>query len=107
MHTTTTTHGGFRHHRLSDIDTIKARDDHRVNSQRVLETFTKTHGCSSDNLVSDTSNEIVSSFTPNFVVRAWPDLVTAQAWADFILAGNLEQGLEFPPLIIDSQVDSE
>ena len=108
MRTTTTIHGGFKHHRwLAETDLEKARADHVVNAQRVLEIFAKTHGCSSDNLVSDVGPEIVSSFTPGSVTRAWPDLATAQAWVDFVLAENLEKDLEFPILIIDSQVDPE
>jgi len=107
MRTTTTTHGGFMHHRLAETDIQKARADYIVNSQRVLETFAKNHGCSSDNLVSDTTPESVSSFTPGLVTRSWPDLATAQAWVDFVLTENLEKDLEFPILIIDTQVDPE
>ena len=107
MRTTTSTHGGFQHHGLQETDHQKARADHTVNLSRVLETFAKTHGCSSDNLVSDTSPEIVSQWTPGLVTRAWPDLAIAQAWVDFVMAGNLEKDLEFPPLIMDCQVNPE
>ena len=108
MRNTTITHGGFQHHRLPETDYQKARADHIVNTQRVFETFAKTHGCSSDNnIISDISPEIVSSFSPGYVTRAWPDLVTAQAWVDFVLAGNLEKDLEFPILIMDCQVNPE
>ena len=107
MRTTTTTYGGWTHHQLQAQDLEKAQADYWTNVQRVLETFTKTHGCSSDNFVSDTRPEIVSSFTPGQWTRAWPDLATAQAWVDFVLAGNLEKDIEFPILIMDCQVDPE
>jgi hypothetical protein len=107
MRTTTITHGGFMHHRLSAEDYAKARADYRANLQRVLEIFTTTHGCSSDNIVSDTTPDNVSSFDPSAVTRAWPDLATAQAWVDFVLAENLDKDLEFPILFISTQVDPE
>ena len=107
MRTTTTVHGGYTHHKLSSEQFDAARAAYNDHRQKVLETFAKTHGCSSDNVVSETSPEVVSSFDPGSVTRAWPDLATAQAYVDLVLAGNLEQGLEFPIMIISSQVDPE
>jgi hypothetical protein len=108
MPTTTTTLGGFMHHRLSETDIEKARAAHHANWPKVFEIFAKTHGYSSDNnIISDIGPEIVSSFTPRLVVRTWSDLVIAQAWVDFVLAGNLEKDLEFPIMVMDCQVDPE
>lgn len=107
MRTTTVVYAGFIHHGLTETDFLAARDDHRINFESKYETFTKTHGCSSDNLVSATVVERPSSSTPMFIVRSWPDLGTAQAWVDFVLAGNLAIGLDYPALYISAQVDPE
>lgn len=107
MRTTTVVNGGFAHHRLSESEYLTAISVHKMNFESILERFTKTHGCSSDNIVSEAVVENVTEDTPRHIIRTWPDLATAQAWVDCVLAGNLGQGLEYPPMIISAQVDPE
>jgi hypothetical protein len=74
---------------------------HATKALTFLEEFCNTHGCSSNNLVSQ------SDGTQRATVRSWPDLETAQAWVDAVLAGSLSEGLDHPTVIISAQVDPE
>jgi hypothetical protein len=107
MPTTTVVFGGFAHHRLSESEFVTAMSAYKMNFESILERFTKTHGCSSDNLVIESVVESVTEGTPRHISRTWPDLATAQAWVDVVLSENLGQGLEYPPMIISAQVNPE
>ena len=108
MRTTTVVFGGFAYHGITDPSIYTtAISAHKQNLERILERFAETHGCSSDNLVSETVVEMPTAVTPRHVIRTWPDLATAQAWVDCVLGGDLGQGLQYPAMIISAQVNPE
>lgn len=67
-------------------------------ANEVLEEFKTAHGVVGDNLVSQSEGE------QRTTIRSWPSVEIAQAWVDCVLAGNLTQGLEYPPEILSAQV---
>ena len=74
---------------------------HLAKAQSVLATFATAHGTTSDNETSFTDGD------ERAIVRSWPDLATAQAWVDLVLSGALEEGLDYPPVVVSAQVNPE
>ena len=78
-----------------------ALSNQRTKANEVLEAFKATHGITTDNLVEQTEGD------PRLTVRSWPSVEIAQAWVDCVLRGDLSEGLDYPPEILSSQVDTQ
>lgn len=77
-----------------------AFSNQQTKANTVLEAFKATHGITTNNLVEQTEGD------RRLTVRSWPSVETAQAWVDCVLRGDLSEGLDYPPEILSSQVDT-